>query len=162
MAIFNASFDTGRLKAPCHNNPGRGVIADRWKELAAQLASGMLDQMTVIEDDTPLNSSGTVTLSSSSGVITATINGVALATASLSGTDTENAAALAAVINASVNALVAGIVTAANVLGVVTVTSVRKGVLANAITLAASGTGATASGARLTGGSNGSTTTVIF
>lgn len=161
MGIFNLAFNTGRLKNPCHNNPGRGVIANRFRELAQQLEAGMLDQITLIEDDTPLNSAGTVTLASSSGTITATINGVAIAVA-FATSDTNTAALLAAAINASVNALVAGIVTATSALGVVTITSVRKGVLANAITLAASGTGATASGARLTGGSNGTTTSIVF
>lgn len=161
MAIFTASFDTGRLKAPAHNNPGRSVISNRWKELAMQMESGMLDQITVIEDDTPLNASGTVTIASGAGTITATINGVGIPI-TWATSDTNSAALLAAAINASVNALVAGLVTATSLLGVVTVTAARKGVAGNAITLAASGTGATASGARLTAGSNGTTTTIIF
>lgn len=95
--------------------------------------------------------SGTVTISSGSGSITATINGVAVAV-TWGTSDTATATALAAAINASTNALVAGIVTASSAAGVVTVKALHSGKVGNCITLAASGTGATASGARLTGG----------
>lgn len=162
MAIMNMAFNTGRLKSLFHNNPGRGVIADRFIELGRQLAAGMIDQTTLTFDDTPLNASGTITISSGSGVLTATINGVAIATASQSGTDTACAVALAAAINASVSALIVGIVTATSALGVVTITAVRKGKAGNAITTAASGTGATADQARLTGGTDGTTTAMVF
>lgn len=162
MALFNLFVNSGRLRAPMHNNPGRGVIADRFIEFGRQLASGMLDQMTVTEDDTPVLASGTYTLSSSSGVLTATINGVAIATGSLAGTDTANAVVLAAAINASANALIAGIVTATSALGVVTVTAARGGLAGNTVTTTASGTGNTANQARLTGGTNGTSTTVVF
>lgn len=97
-------------------------------------------------------SSGTVTIASGSGSITATINGVAIAI-TWATSDTNSALLLAAAINASTNALVTGIVTATSALGVVTISSVDATKVANAITLTASGTGATASGTgRLTGG----------
>ncbi len=162
MAIFNLAFDTGRLRSLVGDTPSKLVLADRLIELARQVASGMLDNITLIFDATPVAASGTYTLSSSSGVITATINGVALATSSLSGTDTENAAALAVVINASSDALVSGLVTATSALGVVTVTAARKTKFGNAITTAASGTGNTANQARLTLGSFGTTTSYTF
>lgn len=162
MAAFNLFFNTGRLAAPGSGAPKRGVLADRLIELARQCAAGMLDQITVTEDDTPVFASGTITLAVSSGILTATINGVAIATGVLAGTDTENAVVLAAAITASVNALVAGLVTATSALGVVTVTAARGGKAGNAVTLAASGTGATASGARLTGGTNGTSVTTTF
>lgn len=95
--------------------------------------------------------SGAVTISSGTGSITATINGVGISV-TWATSDTATATALAAAINASANALVSGIVTASSAAGVVTVTAVSKGKDGNSITLAASGTGATASGARLTGG----------
>jgi len=144
MSIFNLAFNTGRLRSLVGDTPDKMTLADRLINLGRELAAGMIDQITLTFDATPLNATGTITLSSSSGVITATTNGVALATASLSGTDTENAAALAVVINASSNALVTGIVTATSALGVVTVTAARKGKAGNAITTAASGTGAIA------------------
>lgn len=164
MSIFSLLFNTGRLPSPIAP-AGAGsklLTAVALRNLAMQLESGMQDNITLAAKVTPLNASGTITLSSSSGVLTATINGVACATGSLAGTDAENATALAAAINASANALVAGIVTASASGAVVTVTSVDKSKTANAITLAASGTGATASGARLTAGSNGTETSYTF
>lgn len=98
--------------------------------------------------------SGTVTIASGSGAITVTINGVTAASETWATSDAATAAALAADINASADALVSGHVTAAAEDGVLTVTAKSKGVEGNAITLAASGTGATASGARLTGGTS--------
>lgn len=97
--------------------------------------------------------SGTVTISSGSGAIAATINGVSISV-TWATSDTATATALAAAINASANALVAQHVTASSSAGVVTVTAIYEGYVGNAITLAASGTGATASGARLTGGTD--------
>ncbi len=95
--------------------------------------------------------SGTVTISSGSGTITATINGVG--TSVTWGTsDTATATALAAAINAATNDLVEFHVSASSSAGVVTITAKAPGQWGNAITLAATGTGATASGARLTGG----------
>ncbi len=106
-------------------------------------------------DVNPVFATGTYTISSGSGVLTATINGVAVTTASQSGTDTACAVALAAAINASTNALVAGMVTATSALGVVTVTAAVAGKLGNAITTTASGTGNTADQARLVSGTDG-------
>ena len=101
--------------------------------------------------DAAVLATGTVTLSGGSGTITATINGVAIAI-TWATSDTNSASLLAAAINASTNALVQNIVTATSAAGVVTISAVVPGVVGNCVTLAASGTGATASGARLTGG----------
>lgn len=106
-------------------------------------------------DVNPVFAVGTYTLSSSSGVLRATINGINCDTASLSGTDTANAVLLAAAINASTNALVLGMVTASSALGVVTVTAAVAGKLGNAITTTATGTGNTADQARLISGTDG-------
>lgn len=95
---------------------------------------------------------GTVTLASASGAITITINGVEAASETWATSDTATAAALVVDIAASTDPLVRGHVTATSSAGVVTITAVRGGHLGNAITLAAAGTGVTASGARLTGG----------
>jgi phage tail sheath gpL-like len=80
------------------------------------------------------------------------INGVAV-TVTWATSDTATATALAAAINASANALVS-LVTASSAAGVVTLTADHAGLPGNAYTLAASGTGVTASGARLTGGAS--------
>lgn len=105
--------------------------------------------------------SGTVTIASGSGSIAAIINGVTISV-TWATSDTNTASLLAAAINASANALVAPFVSATSALGVVTVRADNKGVAGNAITLAASGTGATASGARLTGGSETTAVTVTL
>lgn len=103
----------------------------------------------------PAQASGTVTLSSASGAITITINGVTAASETWATSDAATATALAADINASTDALVQHFVTASAAAGVVTITATQKSKWGNAITLAASGTGTTASGARLTGGLGG-------
>lgn len=94
---------------------------------------------------------GTVTISSGSGAIVATINGVAISV-TWATSDANTATLLAAAINASTHQLVSGIVTASASGGVVTITALAKCKAGNAVTLAVSGTGATASGARLQGG----------
>lgn len=105
-----------------------------------------------------VQASGTVTLSSSSGNLTATINGVDT-TVAFSTDDATSAALLAAAINSSTDALVRGHVYASSSAGVVTITAIRGGLRGNSITLAATGTGATASGARLASGA--APTTVV-
>jgi phage tail sheath gpL-like len=101
-----------------------------------------------------VQASGTVTLSSASGDVTATINGV-VSTVTWASSDTNTASLLAAKINAggdTPNALVTKHVTATSALGVVTITAIQAGDSGNAITLDAGGTGATKSGTKLTGG----------
>lgn len=104
-----------------------------------------------------VSATGGVTYSSSSGTQTVTINGVAI-TASSGASDALTASAVAAAINASTNALVQYLVTASASGSVVTITSAMPGKVGNCITLAASGTGANASGARLVGGAGGDVT----
>lgn len=100
---------------------------------------------------------GTLTLATSSGVVGGTINGV-LITVTWATSDTATAAAIAAAINASTNVLVSDRVSATSSGAVVTLTSKQPGLQGNAITLAASGTNVTASGALLTGGTAGTRT----
>jgi hypothetical protein len=102
--------------------------------------------------------SGTITISGGSGNYTATINGVATGNVAWNTTDAQTATDLAAAINALAT-LAADHVQATAAAGVVTVTATRGGVQGNAITLAGTGTGATVSGARLTGGA--APTTVV-
>jgi phage tail sheath gpL-like len=114
--------------------------------------------------------SGTFTLASMVATNTVTINGVVFTCVAsgatgnqfnVGGTDALTATALAAAINASVTALVVNVVTAAAVGAVVTVTAVDPGLVGNSITIANSANG-TASGARLTGGTNGDTETTHY
>jgi phage tail sheath gpL-like len=86
----------------------------------------------------------------SSGTTNVVINGVTFSQAS--GTDDARAAAAAAAINASANALISGVVTASYSANVLTLRAVEKTKAGNANTLSVSGTGVSASGARFTGG----------
>ena len=96
--------------------------------------------------------SGTVTVSSGSGAITVTVNGVEVASETWATSDAATVAALLVDCNAITNALVHGLVKFTASTNVLTVTALRGGVSGNAITLATTGTGSTASGARLTAG----------
>lgn len=108
-----------------------------------------------------VKATGTVTISSGSGTVSITINGVAFSR-TWATDDTTTAAAFATDINASSNALITGIVTATSALGVVTITAVEKTKSGNAITTAAAGNGMTANQARLTGGVTPVFTTYAF
>lgn len=68
------------------------------------------------------------------------------------GTVAQVASSLASSINRSATALVSGYVTATSAAGVTTISAVTPGITGNTITLSVAGTGPTASGARLTGG----------
>lgn len=94
---------------------------------------------------------GTLTISSGSGSVGGTINGTTV-TATWATSDTNSAALVAAAINA--NSTVNKFVQATSAAGVVTLTAFPPGSLGNCCTLVASGTGVTASGAKLTGGAN--------
>lgn len=127
-------------------------MCTRVSEWLVALAGGVREgSVTFSSND--VAATGTLTLSSASGTVGGIINGVTV-TVTASGGDTATAAALAAAINASANALVSGSVIATSALGVVTLTARQAGPSGNAITLAATGTGVTASGARLTGGAS--------
>ena len=97
------------------------------------------------------SASGTLTLSGTAGAVGGVINGVTI-TAATGDDDITTAADVAAAINASTNPLVKNQVTATSSGAVVTVTSVYSGLAGNQTTFAASGTGVTASGTRLAGG----------
>lgn len=97
--------------------------------------------------------SATITISGADGgAYVATVNGVACNATGTNGNDTTTATSIAAAINSSTDALVQGLVHATSASGVVTVSAVHGGHQGNAITLAASGTGATASATRLGSG----------
>lgn len=116
-----------------------------------------------------LKATGTFALDTVIATDAVSINGVAF-TAVASGAvanqfnigadDEETATNLAASINASVTALVTGVVTASAAAETVTITAVSPGTSGNLITIASADATITASGARLTAGSNGTATTV--
>lgn len=103
--------------------------------------------------------SGTVTLSSASGDISITVGGQEVEVTA-SGGDAATAAALVAEMSDAGSPLVDW-VTATSDGGVITITAKQPGFTGNAITLAVTGTGATASGTALSGGTS-STTSYTF
>lgn len=96
---------------------------------------------------------GTVTFTAVTGTVGATVDGTAVTVTSLNLDDGLSAAAFSTAVNASVNTLIDGHVTASVSGEIVTLTADHAGISGNAITLAASGSGVSASGARLTAGS---------
>ncbi len=151
MALFSLIFNTGRLASP--------IVAPKLDtavnliDLARQCAAGMLDPITLKAG--AVQASGQVVFSTSSGSIDVIINGVTF-NASTGGGDTANAAAMAVLINASVDAAIAGVVTATSEAdgsdANLDITATVPGVSGNYITLSASGTGVTAGAERLAGG----------
>lgn len=118
-----------------------------------------------VSDAAMVAATGTVTCASAAAADTVTVNGVTFT--AVSGTpagnqfkvgvsDTADAASLVAGINASTTANIKGCVTATSALGVVTLTSSVAGYIGNCQTLASSnGTRLAVSGARLSGGTGG-------
>lgn len=101
--------------------------------------------------------SATITIAGGAGSIAGIVNGTT-STVTWTTSDTATATALAAAITAAN----VGLVTASAVAGVVTTKAVIKGLAGNAISLSATGTGATASGAKLTGGAAASANSITF
>lgn len=123
---------------------------------APSLSSSFVpNTMAVRCDVNPVAATGTWTTASGSGTQTCVINGVSVSNVWAT-SDTVAAAAMSTAINASTNALITGLVTSTSALGVVTITAL-SGKMGNAITTTATGTGATAEQARLTGGTDGTT-----
>jgi hypothetical protein len=129
------------------------------------LSSTAPPSVNIQVQDSKVQATGTVTFTGTGAANdTILINGVTFtAVASgatgnqwnVGGTATLSAAALAAAINASVTALIAGYVTAANLAGVMTITSAFYGLAGNQTTIAEgvdAGSAMAVSGARLTGG----------
>jgi phage tail sheath gpL-like len=152
-----------------HQFPGQTQLSTnkrQWLERAAQhfeaLAGGTRQGTVSVLTNGGANgvaASGTITMATSSGTVGAIINGVSI-TVTWATSDTASSAALATAINTSVNPLVQPFVTATSAGAVTTITAKNKGSQGNAITLAATGTNVTASGARLTGGVDGTANVV--
>lgn len=99
-----------------------------------------------------VRASGTLTMASSTGTVGGTIAGTAV-TVTWATSDTASSAALAAAINA--NTTVNKMVSATSSAGVTTITANVPGEIGNKLTLVASGTNVTASGATLASGAGG-------
>lgn len=104
-------------------------------------------------DAADVAASGTLTLSSASGVVGTTLNGVTV-TVTASGGDSATATALSSAINS--DATLNPLFTSSVVSNVITVTSRTPGIAGNSTTFVAVGTGVTASGSGfLSGGTGG-------
>lgn len=160
MTILNLAIDTVDTDTFAASTGINTALA--LQGLFKSLAAGSRTKpATLTIQTTPVAASGTWTTSSGSGTQTCVISGVSISI-TWATDDTVSAALMATAINASANALVAGVVTATSALGVVTITAVQKGLSANGITTTATGTGATAQQARLTGGTVGTALSFTF
>lgn len=177
MAIMKVTYNTrstqttAQLQSQCDLSMGGLDAMNNYLDYNGSLIGGNATAgASVVFQVGMAKATGTLTLASVVATNSFVINGVTF-TAVASGatgnqfnvgvSDTATAANAAAAVNASASALVSGNagVIATSALGVVTLTAKTAGVTGNAITLAG-GTNITASGARLTGGSDGTTTTV--
>lgn len=107
--------------------------------------------------------SGATMINGTDTSVTVTINGAGVSVnTTTTTTDAEVATAIKTTVNASVNPLVDGVVTASNPTSTTALlTADTKGPSGNWITLAVSGTGLTASGTRLSGGSAATDTATL-
>ncbi len=150
---------TGNLGVVVPNKPlttleNLMAMFQRFKAGAPSITNaGVPNTIAIRCDVNPVAATGTFTVATGSGTLTAIINGISIAITA-GGTDATDAASMATAINASTNALVTGLVTATSALGVVTV-SALAGKMGNAVTTTATGTNFTAQQARLTGGTDG-------
>lgn len=131
------------------------------------IVSGMIQAKVEIGVEA-VKASGTITLSSHVNTNTVTVNGIQFSCVAsgatgnqynVGGTDAETATNLAAALNA--NATLDGMIIASANGAVVTVEALYPGEIGNALTLAISANGSV-SGARLTGGTNGSQTSTVY
>ena len=149
-------IDTGKGKEACL------ALSEHFRKVAGGITRAAVDVQTGSAD--PVAASGTFTLSSVPEDDAVTIGTVTLTAKaspagenqwSQAGTDTADATALAAAINA--HSVLSLVVTASSAAAVVTVTSKIKGVVGNQIPISETGSSITASGAFLTGGTGGAT-----
>lgn len=138
-------------------------FAARAQRLFSELACGAKRGSVLVDGDTTA-ATGTFTLDTVIATDAVSINGVTFTCVASGATgnqfnvgasDTDTATALAAAINASSSALVSEHVTASSSAAVVTITALYGGTPGNAITIASADGTITASGARLTGGADG-------
>lgn len=142
----------------------RGIYTlEKVSDYLRRVASGNAPANTTVDmqdgTTTLVQASGTLTLATATGTVGGTIGGT-LVTVTASGGDTATATALAAAINA--NTTVNKWVAATSVAAVVTLKVLSGGAVGNNVTLAASGTGVTASGAKLTGGVNATANAITY
>lgn len=132
-----------------HPEQAQGIV--QMGELLRGIAAGIKKATRVDFITQGVQASGTITLATASGVVGVTINGITVSR-SWTTSDAVTAGLIAGDINARPEGIITGLVSASAVGAVVTITSLLGGVAGNAFTIAAVGTGVTASAARLAGG----------
>lgn len=173
MSVLKLKVTTGRPDSYIQQNfqaaGGGRQIAERIKQYVERVFTGnelaqgasAPPSINVVCQGNEVQASGTFTLTTVIATDAVSVNGVTFTAVASGATgnqfnvgadDTETAANLAAAINASVTALVAGYVTASSALTVVTVTSAFYGLSGNQTLIASADSTIVASGARLTGG----------
>ena len=134
--------------------------------LLEAVAGGVIPA-TIERNLTSVKASGTATFTAVVATDALTVNGVAFTCVASGATgnqfnkgasETASAAACVAKINAATDATIAGIVTAAAVGAVITITAVQPGISGNAFTLVETGGHITLSAANLASGSEGTVT----
>lgn len=177
MANLLIKANSGQSKQDARNSISNGdkTTAGRFlRNVAKTLTEGANCELQLLNDDGAA-ASGTVTFSGTGAANdTILVNGVTFtAVASgasgnqwnVGGSATASAAALAAAISASSTALVSDHVSANSAAGVATITAKNLGTSGNTITIAEGVDGGNAmvvSGARLTGGTNETSTSISF
>lgn len=165
---MTSALTLDQFNSQCNLAPGGLPAMNNFQDFVSGLIGGNQAALCTFTFGR-IRATGTFTFASVIATNTILINGVTFtAVASGAGanqfnvgvSDTLTAAAAAAAINASVTALVSGYVTATSALGVVTITASASGTPGNGFTISSPNGTITASGARLTGGTNGTTTTV--
>lgn len=148
-----SSYPAGEARTAC------AALASLLESIAAGQEKGVTVELGV-GGTTAVRASGTATAGTADGNIT--INGVNIAYTGASAN--ARAADIAAKINASVDPLVSKIVTASypGTGAVATITAYAAGKMGNSVTLAITGTGASVSGARLTGGAGDDVSTTSY
>jgi phage tail sheath gpL-like len=146
VIVIDSSRDCGTLS---FSDWGKHRVAQELETLLSSSATGSHTGVSLQVGAASVYATGTLTLSTASGAVGGTIGGT-LVTATAAGGDTASAALIAAAINA--DATVNKYASATSVGAVVTVKAAIPGTIGNGITLVASGTGVTASGAKLGAG----------
>lgn len=159
-------FNLGIQGTPRRRTEAVLLVLNFVKALVSGAKKGVALTINAGTSTSALASAGQLVLyTAPSGTQTVTINGVNITAAS--GANAFAAAAnMAAAINASTNPLVQYLVTAINAstsptTGILSVVALQPGITGNAITIAASGTGALAAGSRLINGVGGSNNPVV-
>lgn len=179
MAIMKVTFDSGTqptagLQSQCDLSMGGLDAMNSFMNYVAGLTGGSaLPGASVVFEMGMAKATGTLTFASVVATDVFTVNGVSFTAVASGATgnqfnvgadDTLTAADAVRAINASASALVSGDagVTATSALGVITLTARTAGVTGNAITITSADATITPSDARLTGGSDGTVTTVAL